>query len=107
MIVASYIEPNGYRERGIWQCGEKFFRNNLPKGSEIIVCLPLVVKGKTYAEKKANLHDLAVEWSYSECEVFGNDGHLSMGELIDVQNFFETNGKRYGLLEEFRENAIC
>ena len=107
MIVASYIEPNGFRDYGVWDCGEKFFRNNIPKGSEIIVCIPLVVKGKTYAEKKACLHELAIDWSLNSNEIYGNEGSLSMGELMDIYSFFEINGKRYGLLEEFRENAIC
>jgi hypothetical protein len=36
-----------------------------------------------------------------------NDCDLSYGELADIYNFFEVNGKRYGLIQEFRENAIC
>ena len=28
-------------------------------------------------------------------------------ELYHIQNFFETMGKRYGLLREFKENCIC
>jgi hypothetical protein len=30
-----------------------------------------------------------------------------MGELADASDFFEINGKKYGLLRKFRENCIC
>lgn len=58
----------------------------------------------TYAEQKAALHDLAVEYSNS----FGADHveGMSYCELAEIQNYFETYGRRYGLLTEFRENAI-
>lgn len=66
------------------------------QGETLILC----VKGKTYADKKAFLRDLAIQYSWFDC-----DG-LSYGELAEINAFFERNGKRYGLLEEFRENAI-
>lgn len=70
--------------------------------NQIILYLPLVVSGKTYAERKADLHDKAVEWSNTQ----GSYSAWSYGELASVSEFFERNGKRYGLLAEFRENAI-
>jgi hypothetical protein len=32
---------------------------------------------------------------------------MSWGELADWQEHFEKLGRRYGLLQEFRENSIC
>lgn len=58
------------------------------------------ISGKTYAEKKEYARNLAIEYSY-------NDSAISWGELTRVQGFFEKIGRRYGLLREFRENAIC
>lgn len=55
----------------------------------------------TYNEKKAAIESKAIEYSNNQA------GGLSMGELSDIQNYFETYGKRYGLLSDFRENAIC
>ena len=66
--------------------------------------LEFVVKGSTYKERKESLRDLALDYQLYECE---NSGGLSYGELAEIQEFFETNGKRYGLLREFRENGIC
>ena len=67
----------------------------------IYAYIPLTVSGKTYAECKADLQNKAIEWSYA-----GGVGAWSYGELADIQSFFETQGRRYGLLNEFRENGI-
>lgn len=68
---------------------------------EQIACFELSASGKTYNERKYDLRDKAVE--YSNCE----KGDMYASELGAIYNFFETFGKRYGLLEEFRENCIC
>lgn len=36
-----------------------------------------------------------------------DDSPLSWGELADRQQYFLRLGRRYGLLQEFRENGIC
>ena len=71
---------------------------------EQIVCfIPLIVCGKSYQERKADLKEKAIEWSNNQ----GSYPRWSYGELGEIQDFFERNGKRYGLIKEFRENAIC
>ena len=69
----------------------------------LIFYIPLTVSGKTYAERAADLRNKAIEYQSSWYDFCG----FSYGELAIIQNFFERNGKRYGLLKEFRENAIC
>lgn len=32
---------------------------------------------------------------------------LSWGEVAEKSNYFYKNGKKYGLLREFKENGIC
>lgn len=71
------------------------------KANEIIDYIPLEVKGKTYAERKGDLIDKAIEWNYAS-----GAANWSYGELATIQEFFERNGKRYGLIREFRENGI-
>lgn len=108
MVVAAYFNKEGQRERGIWKLSEKVFRQCvLEEEGEIICCLPLKVSGKTYSQRQGDLHETAVEWSYMHNEIYGYEGDLSMGELLTIQDFFEKNGKRYGLLKEFRNEAIC
>ena len=71
---------------------------------EMIVCyIPLKVSGKTYQERKNDLYNKAIEYQNTWFDFCG----FSYGELATIQSFFETNGRRYGLLNEFRENAIC
>lgn len=60
------------------------------------------IKGKNYAERKECLRNIAVDYSLIESEL-----NLYWSELATIQDFFRANGKRYGLLKEFSENAIC
>ena len=53
-----------------------------------------------YEKRKAEVREEAIAYSYS-------DEELSYGELADKQDYFRRLGKRYGLLREFKENAIC
>ena len=72
--------------------------------NEMIVCyIPMTVSGRTYQERKNDIRNKAIEWSNNQ----GEYAAWSYGELADIGSFFETNGRRYGLLTEFRENAIC
>lgn len=58
------------------------------------------VSGKTYAEKKASLRDVAV--NYSNAYIEG----LYLEDIIEISRFFEKYGRMYGLVREFTENAI-
>lgn len=69
---------------------------------EVTCIIDFVIHGKTYKEKKSCLECMAIEYSNNRhC-----DG-LYMSDIIAINNFFETNGKRYGLLTGFHENCIC
>lgn len=57
---------------------------------------------KTYATKKEEIRNQAIEWSQK-----WSDESYSWAELAEYQAYFYTMGKRYGLLREFHENAIC
>lgn len=68
----------------------------------ILFYIPLVVSGKSYEDRKNDLRDKAIEYQHSFYDFCG----FSYGELSIIQDFFEKNGKKYGLLNEFRENCI-
>ena len=61
------------------------------------------VSGRTYAEKKAFVHDLAVEWSHMMC----NEVEMDYYDLGEIDEWFRKYGRRYGLMDEFKENGIC
>lgn len=55
----------------------------------------------TYREKKARLREEAVRWQHD----FSRHVY-SYGELAEIQAYFEKEGKKYGLMKEFKENGI-
>ena len=57
---------------------------------------------KTYAERKEEARQKAIDF-----QMFYSQYNYSWEEISLIQNYFEGLGKRYGLLTEFRENAIC
>ena len=72
---------------------------------ETLQIIPFQIHGKTYADRKENARQLAID--FQSCEDGSADINLSWYELSYIQSFFESVGKKYGLLREFRENAIC
>lgn len=72
---------------------------------ETLCIIPFHVHGKTYAARKESARQLAID--FQNCEDGSADINLSYRELSYIQGFFERVGKKYGLLREFRENAIC
>lgn len=92
--AAIYHEtPGGYAE---------YHRDTWSPETEILSYIPLHVSGRTYRERQKDARKKAVEFSWIVGTV-----PLSYGELDTMQEFFEIAGRRYGLLQEFRENAIC
>ena len=60
----------------------------------------LKAHGKTYAERKESIRNIALAYSYGEYP------DLSYYDLSVLQDFFTKYGKRYGLLDEFRTEEI-
>ena len=59
-------------------------------------------KQSYYQKRKAEVREEAIEWQAE----FGEHNY-SYGELAYYGDYFRKLGKRYGLLREFKENAIC
>ena len=73
----------------------------------ILFYIPLVVSGRNYQERRADLQEKAIQFC---SQVYGYSWQgtcFSYGELSTIQTFFEKNGRRYGLIKEFEENGIC
>lgn len=54
-----------------------------------------------YQKAKARARDMAVEWQSDFC-----NHNYSYGELAYYGEYFERLARRYGLVREFKENAI-
>ena len=79
-----------------------FHRDTFSPQIKNIDILILRVSGETYEEKQENARQLAINW-----QVRFSSLDWSYGELSEIASYFERLGKRYGLLKEFKENAIC
>ena len=66
-----------------------------------IKVLQFKIQGKNYKERKEHLKDIAIDFQLNFSAL-----SWSYGELAEIYNYFETNGRRYGLLKEFKENCI-
>ena len=80
---------------------EEYFNETFSPWVEISFATDFRIKGKTYADRKEFVRNIAIE--YSNNGAFG----LSWGEVATVSDMFYKLGKRYGLLKEFKENGIC
>lgn len=92
---------------------ERFFRMILAYDLEIMDNNHFMCCGKTgayyrpykkisYLYKKDALREFAKQYSNIRGELV-----QSWEDVAWFGNFFETYGRRYGLLREFRENGIC
>lgn len=54
-----------------------------------------------YQTEKSRARDKAVEWQRDFC-----NQNYSYGDLVYWQDYFGSLARRYGLVREFRENAI-
>ena len=69
-------------------------RNIMPK-------VNFTIRGKNYEERKSSLAEIARNYQneFSDCNLF-------YSEIAMLNEYFERNGKKYGLLKEFKENGI-
>ena len=56
-----------------------------------------------YEKGKADTIEMAMEYQKS----FSEGKSYYWSEIADIQSNLERRAKRYGLLREFKENAIC
>lgn len=101
---------DGTIDAGLYDYPHKAFCHDLCEeheyvltGDEVLWALPLCVCGRTYRERQEHLRELAID----AMNAISDAGCYSYGELASIESFFEENGRRYGMLTEFRENAVC
>lgn len=66
----------------------------------VSACIPLQIHGSTYAQRRDNLRAIAQDIQTAD------NGGMSIGELATLGDWLTTNARRYGMITEFRENAI-
>ena len=88
-----YSTPQEYK---MWQ------EDTSDTNTNIVALFDFNSHGKTYAERKSDIRGKAIEYSNTAGLI-----DLSWYEYSLVTSFFDIYGRRYHLMEEFRENGIC
>lgn len=97
---------DGHTESNIYTGSYVEMVDSVRKNKSIFLfVLTFRIIGKTYNERKESLRNLAIDFQYSNN--IDTDVQMSMGEIAEVEDYFRRMGRKYGLLREFRENAIC
>ena len=96
------IYYNGEESGVVYDYG-LFHSKTFSPDSEWIVLGTLKSKW-TYRRKKIEVRELAIA---THAFISEYDVPLSWGDVAEIGTWFEKYGRRYGLLEEFRENGIC
>ena len=81
---------------------EAYFRDTACPGTEIVSFVSFHAYGNTYAERKESVRNAALDY-----QAAWSDYPFSYSEQFEIGAWFERMGRKYGLLREFRENAIC
>ncbi|MBO5918729.1 MAG: hypothetical protein J6Q14_08195 [Oscillospiraceae bacterium] len=104
MMLFAKIKRGEQREENFYRSWDEYYSDTFSPDVEALMLLPFEIHGKTYAERKESLRNLAID--FQDADDGDADLWLSYGELSDIQDYFNRMGRRYGLLREFRENAI-
>jgi len=99
---AAYIDAKG-QEYGMLFDSEtinRYYNVTFSPETKEVVLITFNVSGKNYQERKENVRQKAIEFSH-----FNFPG-LFFSDMIWIESWFRKQAERYGLLEEFRENAI-
>jgi hypothetical protein len=101
MLLLGIIEKYGEKtQSNLYYTWNEWHTDTFSPATKIKNMILFKISGKTYAEKQENLRQLAIDFQLS------NATGLSWGEYAEIENFFEKNAKKYGLLKEFKENGI-
>ena len=100
-MIYAVLRQNNDETANLFFSWEEYHKATFSPDIEPICIIELGrVKGN-YQDKKAAIEAKAIEYSNNQYP------GLSYGELFEIENYFNTYGKRYGLLRDFHENAIC
>ena len=95
------LKQDGKETGVLYEDFQDYISDTFSPAVETMVIIPFTVHGSNYAERRENVRETAIDFQAADC------GGLCMSDMAQIYGWFEKMGKRYGLLKEFRENAIC
>jgi len=101
MLIAVRMKDNDSRAKICYSMEEAHTFLFNPLSYDECYYIPFKASGKTYKEKKESVREQAKEYQYIFSFL-----DMSWSESDVFYSWFEKMGARYGLIKEFRENAI-
>lgn len=101
MMIFANLEENGEQTAYLFDGWDEFDTATFSPDITPKDIIPLVIHGRTYRERQNSLRELAIDIQRAD------DGGLPWSKYSKLDWFFRENGRRYGLMTEFRENCIC
>ena len=103
-MIYAVIEKNGDRTaEGFFTWQDYHAATFSPDATpETVQRIPARISGRNYLERKSAAYEVLLNFS----EILGAPG-LDYFDLFFIQNDAERIARRYGLLQEARENAVC
>ena len=98
------LKQGGQTVGNLYHDFQDYVNDTFSPDVETLDIIPLTVHGKNYRERRADLEDKAIDF---QNDYFDPDVEIPVLDSSEIMHWFEKMGKRYGLLKEFRENAIC
>lgn len=99
---AAYIDAKGIEHGTVFDSEtiNNYYNVTFSQVAKEVALITFKVSGKNYQERKEDVRQKAIEFSH--CNFPG----LFWSEMAWIESWFRTQAERYGLLVEFRENAI-
>lgn len=88
-------------EAGVYDCWRDYQKDTFSPTIETLFLTDFKISGKNYQQRKGNAIDLAIDLQHNLSNV-----SISYGELATINCEMERIAKSYGLIKEFKENAI-
>ena len=98
MILARFENPDN---TVLYFSLQEFYNEDWNPCHRCAEAVALQIKGRSYRERKNSLRDIAIQAQRLDV------GGLYWSDVAALGDWFEENGRKYGLLREFHENAIC
>ena len=92
---------NGQETAQLYDDWATYHHDTFNPETRFISLIDFHAHGNDYQSRKESVRTLAIDWSNEEKQ------DVDFCDQCDISNWFYKYGKRFGLLEEFRENLIC
>lgn len=101
MFYAKFRDADGQEIGKLYDHWEDYHTDTFSPEVEPLEIIDFSVKGKNYRERQSSVETTARDFQAADI------GGLFMSDYARICDWLTTQGKRYGLLKEFRENAVC